>query len=124
MSAPIDTATPHLGSLDYNHLCGLDDDGEGEYTTEGITKLCEGLKESAVTSLKCAAPSNVRQCPLTRMVSHRPRPSPRSLGANDLTNDGKDMSGLLKLVKILPETKIESLRCAAAPCVRFCVSAR
>ena len=27
----------------------------GTYTAEGITKLCEGLKGSAVTSLKCAA---------------------------------------------------------------------
>ena len=60
LSAPIDTATPHLGSLDNNHLCGLDDDGEGEYTTEGITKLCEGLKESAVTSLRCAVGPSVR----------------------------------------------------------------
>jgi len=27
----------------------------GTYTTEGINKLCQGLKGSAVTSLKCAA---------------------------------------------------------------------
>ena len=27
----------------------------GTYSAEGITKLCEGLKGSAVTSLKCAA---------------------------------------------------------------------
>ena len=42
-----------------NQLCGLSEDlwGDtyGTYTAEGITKLCEGLKESAVTSLKCAA---------------------------------------------------------------------
>ena len=37
-----------------NQLCGLDGHGSGTYTTEGITKLCEGLKGSAVTSLKCA----------------------------------------------------------------------
>ena len=36
-----------------NELCGLHQDGHGTYTTEGITKLCEGLKGSAVTSLKC-----------------------------------------------------------------------
>ena len=46
-----------------NQLCGLyeDDDGDirGTYTTEGITKLCEGLKGSAVTSLKCAAAPRV-----------------------------------------------------------------
>jgi hypothetical protein len=40
--------------LDSNQLCGLDGDGKGEYTTEGITKLCEGLKGSSVTSLRCA----------------------------------------------------------------------
>ena len=46
---------PFLGSLAENALCGVDEDGEGTYTAEGITKLCEGLKGSAVTSLKCAA---------------------------------------------------------------------
>ena len=55
MSAPIDTVTPHLCSLANNHLCGLDDGGRGNYTAKGITKLCEALKGSAVTSLKCAA---------------------------------------------------------------------
>ena len=56
MSVPIDTATPHIDidSLDNNQLCGVDWRGEGYYTAEGITKLCEGLKDS-VTSLKCAA---------------------------------------------------------------------
>ena len=43
-------------SLDNNRLCGINpSNGEGTYTAEGITKLCEGLKGSAVTSLKCAA---------------------------------------------------------------------
>ena len=47
-----------------NQLCGLyadwyDADMKGIYTTEGITKLCEGLKGSAVTSLMCAAPQRV-----------------------------------------------------------------
>ena len=60
VSAPIDTATPHLCSLGYNQLCGLDRYGDGTYTADGITKLCEGLKRSAVTSLKCAAPPSVR----------------------------------------------------------------
>ena len=53
---PIDTATPHLCSLANNQLCGLDQQGNGTYTSEGITKLCKALlKGSAVTSLKCAA---------------------------------------------------------------------
>jgi len=49
-----------LGSLDSNQLCGLDSYGEGTYTAEGITKLCEGLKGSAVTSLECAAAPSAR----------------------------------------------------------------
>ena len=100
----------------YNLLCGLDHQGNGTYTTEGITKLCEALKGSAVTSLECAARperSLLCQCPLTPARSLI-LPSLRSLADNNLTNNGKDMSGLLKLVEILPLTKIESLGCAAA----------
>merc|ERR1712166_315038 len=66
-----------------NELCGLDQWGNGIYKAEGITKLCEGLKGSAVTSL--------------------------NLGSNNLTDYGEDMSGLLKLAEVLPQTKIESL---------------
>ena len=40
--------------MNSNALCGISRDGDGTYTTEFITKLCEGLKDSAVTSLKCA----------------------------------------------------------------------
>ena len=47
-----------FGSLDSNALCGVDQYGDG-YTAEGITKLCKGLKGSAVTSLECAAPTSV-----------------------------------------------------------------
>jgi len=35
-----------------NELCGLDEWGQGTYTSEGITKLCEALKGSAVTGLR------------------------------------------------------------------------
>ena len=62
MSAPIDASTPHLGSLANTQLCGLNQDGQGTHTTAGITKLCEGLKGSAVTSLRCAAALSVRFC--------------------------------------------------------------
>ena len=41
--------------MDKNELCGLGYGPRGTYTTEGITELCEGLRGSAVTSLKCAA---------------------------------------------------------------------
>ena len=54
VSTPIDTP-PCLGSLNSNQLCGVDRYGNGTYTAEGITKLCEALKGSTVTSLKCAA---------------------------------------------------------------------
>ena len=38
-------------SLSDNAICGIDYFGDGTYTAEGITALCEGLKGSAVTSL-------------------------------------------------------------------------
>ena len=41
-----------LGSLADNALCGVNRNGNGTYTTEGITKLCEALKGSAVTRLR------------------------------------------------------------------------
>ena len=53
------TPPPSLGKLACNQLCGVDPDGNGTYTAEGITTLCEGLKGSAVTSLECAA---AREC--------------------------------------------------------------
>ena len=43
-----------LCSLAGNQLCGVDIDGKGTYTAVGINALCEGLKGSAITSLKCA----------------------------------------------------------------------
>ena len=76
--------------MEENELCGLfgDDPVRGTYTTEGITKLCEGLKGSAVTSLECAAaPERLLLCqrPLTekqtRLCAHR-------LGRNDLRPKG------------------------------------
>ena len=34
-------------------LCGVTPNGNGTFTTEGITALCEGLKQSNVSSLRC-----------------------------------------------------------------------
>ena len=45
--------------MDYNQLCGVIEYGDGTYTADGITKLCEALKGSAVTSLRCAATPEV-----------------------------------------------------------------
>ena len=49
-----------LCSLDNNALCGVVWNRtfrtfDGTYTSEGITALCEGLKQSNVTSLRCGA---------------------------------------------------------------------
>ena len=61
VSAPLTLPPSQLGSLERTQLCGLDEDGWGStYTVEGITKLCEGLTGSALTSLKCAAARSVR----------------------------------------------------------------
>ena len=67
-----------------------DEDDEVFATTEGITKLCEGLKGSAVTSLRCAAApkrSPLCQRPLTRLstllCSHA-----RSISNNNLGPKG------------------------------------
>ena len=60
-----------------NQLCGLDFDGRGTYTAEGITKLCEGLKGSAVTSLRCAdAPKRSPFCQLPLTALRAPTPAP------------------------------------------------
>ena len=66
VSAPVDTP-PSLGSLGDNQLCGLDEDGDGTYTAEGINKLIEALKGSAVTSLKC-----VRRRPIVFAILSAP----------------------------------------------------
>jgi hypothetical protein len=39
--------------LDGNQLCGVNENGGGTFTTEGITALCDGLKQSTVSSLRC-----------------------------------------------------------------------
>ena len=78
-------------SLEGNDLGGYyDEDDEFFATTEGIIALCEGLKGSAVTSLKCAAaPKCLPFCqrPLTAL-STRPCSHARSLSENGLGSSG------------------------------------
>ena len=90
-------------------LCGIDR-CSGTYTAEGITKLCEGLQGSCVTSLRCAsAPKRsllcqrppTRTCPLTVL----PLPIPRSIGNNSIGDKGASA-----LAAILKETQITTLR--------------
>ena len=46
-----------LGSLAGSQICGVDRNGNGEYTAEGINALCEALKSTTtLTSLKYASP--------------------------------------------------------------------
>ena len=117
LSAPIDTP-PSLGSLAGNHLCGLDWRGRGTYTTEGITKLCEALKGSAVTSLACAA------TPERLLLVSAPIDTPPALGSlgnNELCGldwDGDGTytaEGITKLCEGLKGSAVTSLKCATAP---------
>ena len=39
-------------SLDNNQICGVNQFGRGTFTLEGINALCEGLKQSSITSLR------------------------------------------------------------------------
>ena len=129
LSAPIDTPPSH-GSLARNQLCGLDRYGCGNYTAEGITKLCEALKGSAVTALKCAAAQECSlpcQRPLTLLHSRA-----GSLAKNQLCGvyqEFGDMEGTYSIEGIavlcegLKGSSVTSLECAAAPSVRFYVNA-
>ena len=88
---------------------------------EGATALAAVLKETQITNLGCATSPRTgsRVFALVSAPADTPDVSPSpllacSLGRNNLTNNGEDMSGVLKLVEILPMTKIESLGCAAA----------
>jgi hypothetical protein len=58
------------------------------------------------------------QCPLTRLLSHHPHPTPRS---HSLAENRIGDQGASALVAILKETQITNLECAAAPeCLLFC----
>ena len=110
--------TPSVhGSLANNQLCGINRADQGTYTSEGITKLCEGLKESAVTSLKCAATPECppfRQRPLTLLPSFTAPIC--SIGWNKIGDMGASA-----LAAILNKTMITKLECAATPeCSLLC----
>ena len=129
VSAPIDYPLP-LGSLVGNQLCGVDFRGNGTFTANGITKLCEGLKGSAVTSLKCAGtPECSPFC--QRPLTIPPKSSfPGSLSRNqlcgvDLRGQGTyTAEGITKLCEALKGSAVTSLKCATTRSVCFCVSAR
>ena len=98
LSTPADAATSHLCSLNNNQLCGVRFRARGTYTAEGITKLCEGLKGSSVTSLRCAIvsvlaiasvptdtphhPRSILLLTVSSVITSVPREEPRSLRAS------------------------------------------
>ena len=85
------THHPSHGSLGGNRLCGIDWYGDGTYTTEAITKLCEGLKGSAVTSLRCVTAHRVFAFVSTPIdTAHPPTSEPHlcSLALNQLGPEG------------------------------------
>ena len=45
-------------SLDENMLCGVDEDGDGEFTLDAINAICEALTKSNIQSLRCLLLSN------------------------------------------------------------------
>ena len=54
-----------------NTLCGLTEwhgQWHGTYTNEGIMRLCEGIKGSIITKLKCAKPKATRALPCNLAV--------------------------------------------------------
>ena len=106
---------PFLDSLAENQLCGLDLMGRGTYTAKGITKLCEALKGSAVTSLECAP------APVLAFLS-TPVDMPPSLGSlanNQLCGVSPwggtyTTEGITQLCEALKGSAVTSLECATA----------
>ena len=102
-----------LGSLALNNL-----------GPQGGAALAEGLKgNTRLTAIECALlPNQERwQCgrptsaaqPLTLVGQRTSSALFGSLENNMLTNNGEDMSGVHKLAEVLPQTKIEKLKCVA-----------
>ena len=99
---------------------------------EGAAKLAEALMTNQTLKvLECVRPQTLS---LARGKAPRPQPHPTaprrlrprvecvgSLKGNNLTDGGKDMSGVLKLAEAAKQSKLEKLTCAAA---RACSLAR
>ena len=81
--------------------------GGNKLGVEGGKALAEALPKSSLTSLECAAAHVLAFCvqgPLTcTLPAH-------SFGSNKLTNSGKDMSAVLKIAEVLPQTRLTSLK--------------
>ena len=106
-----------FGSLDRNALCGVGMHGNGTYSAEGINALCQGIKGSAITSLRCAActcqrwHADQRQQPLTLVGHQHCLALFGSLAANGLGSQGA--AAVADGLK--GNTALTSLECAAMP---------
>ena len=87
---------------------------------EGTAALAKMLPETQIKDLKCAAQRyflRVRDGPLSHPARIETRPGrpacARSLNDNKITDGGEDMSAVIKLAKVLPQTSITNLECAA-----------
>ena len=101
-----------LTSLDLssNPLCGVDPDGEGRHSCEGLKVLAASVARSAI---ECLGLAEVRLEPagakmLSVVIQNAPRLRELNVAGNNLTFFGFDKSGLRLLVK-QAKTK-ESLR--------------
>ena len=91
-------------------LCSL---WGNEIGDKGASALAAILRETQITTLKCAAASEclfLCQRPLTRLLIRHSRSAPRSHSL-DCNNIG--VKGVSALAAILKETQITKLRCAA-----------
>ena len=79
---------------------------------EGGKAFAEVLPKSSLTSLKCATAHVLAFC-VSAPIEHFDCICTHSLENNDLTNYGKDKSGVVKLAESLPQSKLQSLKCAA-----------
>jgi len=57
--------------LNENQLCGRNQYGGGTYTIEGITALCEGIKQSNIQSLSLLG-NNVKKASKSALLAARP----------------------------------------------------
>ena len=77
--------------------------------------MAAALPSSSLTNLKCALPALILFCSAPAEHSSCTLSHPaHSLAYNGLTNNGEDMSGVIKLAEALPQSKLQSLKCAAA----------
>ena len=82
-SVPTDTPIPSLSTPTMPVLCSIDDNSIGD---EGAASLAAVLKETAISTLKCAPPPN--SVPLLSPLTTPTLPMLHSVGDNDMGKKG------------------------------------